>query len=153
METIPEITNPLGRSWQQPDLRKIKLNDEYAEMDEQTLQELLEYSRSMPTGVYEGKMWRAMSQEGWLLCWYAPSKNDENYCSVKRRRIQIVSRELGEHCQSCGRPYLLVWYASDLIWNKVIGSESGLRCPDCFNAECEKLGIFLRWTAEEQVKE
>jgi len=51
-----------------------------------------------------------------------------------------------EHCQSCGRPYELVWVAPDGIWEKIVQrGEAGLRCPDCFDRECREGGVLLIW--------
>jgi len=48
----------------------------------------------------------------------------------------------GERCQSCGRGYEIVWAAEDDLWNEVVGTSAGLRCPECFYAECVGRGIF-----------
>lgn len=61
---IPNITNPLGKHWQQPAKSKILLDEHNAVMSEYTLKQLLEYSASRPTGLYAGKMWRSVDREG-----------------------------------------------------------------------------------------
>jgi len=52
---------------------------------------------------------------------------------------------MSETCQACGRRYDLVWTADDEFWKAMIGTEAGLRCPDCFDALCRDRGVFLRW--------
>ena len=55
----------------------------------------------------------------------------------------------GEHCQSCGRGYSLVWTAPDAMWTAVTGrTEGGLRCPDCFDREAWATVGLLRWVPE-----
>lgn len=67
--------------------------------------ELKDYSATVPSGVYEGKMWKrndglyANSDAShfvtpkqptkWLLCWYGPSTNPDN-CVIDYREILIV---------------------------------------------------------------
>src|SRR3990172_4785731 len=67
---------------------------------------------------------------------------------LKERGYSICSysQNDGEHCQICGRPYLLVWNATDYLWHDIVSSdESGLLCPDCFDREARQRGIYLIW--------
>lgn len=73
LQIIPEMTNPLSRYWHQPPLDDIAVYDDIAIMDRDTLEGLPEYSMSIPTGTYEGKMWKRMDRKGWTLCWYKDS--------------------------------------------------------------------------------
>lgn len=68
---IPPITDPLGRHWSQPPRDRILVDDTHALMSQADFEQLPEYSRSVPTGAYAGKMWRCHFREGWFLCWYA----------------------------------------------------------------------------------
>jgi hypothetical protein len=98
---IPVITHPLGRSWRQPSLDHILVDDTHAVMSRCTFEELHEYSGTMPTGVYEGKMWRrhngiydraflaAGGKPNWTLCWYGPSDKPD-MCSINVRDILII---------------------------------------------------------------
>lgn len=83
--TIPPITHELGRYWEQPDRFEILVDDHHALMTKETFEKLHEYTSSIPTGAYEGKMWRSMQHDGikygilrtrpdkpWLLRWYGP---------------------------------------------------------------------------------
>lgn len=93
MKEIPEMTNPLGRYWDQPDRSKIIIDDKYAIMTEQTMNELKEYSTTNPSGVYEGKMWRSKFVENGktihYLHWYSNSEKP-NYCKHNVRNILIT---------------------------------------------------------------
>jgi hypothetical protein len=86
---IPPITDPLGASWKQPKRENILIDGTHAVMSVGDFNSLLEYSSSIPSGVYPGKMWRR--NDGlldrqylangrvpvWLLCWYAESKRHD----------------------------------------------------------------------------
>ena len=70
MSPIPVMTNPQGAYWRQPDPSKITFYRDRAYMTQQTFGELLNYSTTVPTGVYPGKMWRTYGRRGWQLCWW-----------------------------------------------------------------------------------
>lgn len=67
---IPPITDPLGRHWHQPDRERILIDETHAVMFESDLRMLKEYSTSRPSGVYTGKMWKALDDNQWWLAWY-----------------------------------------------------------------------------------
>jgi hypothetical protein len=85
---IPPMTHPLGSHWRQPSLAEIELDSSHALMSEKTFQELSEYSCSMPTGIYEGKMWKRIEKQSFLM-WYGQSEK-EGHCSINHREIIIV---------------------------------------------------------------
>lgn len=99
---IPAMTHPLSRHWDQPPAERVLVDDTHALMSPETFAALAEYSTSMPSGVYEGKMWkrrdgafeyaqrRRQEPPEWLLCWYGPGEAPET-CSVEWRRILVVS--------------------------------------------------------------
>jgi hypothetical protein len=99
---IPAMTNPQGRSWDQPTREAITIDEKYALMTDSTFRMLAEYSGTSPTGVYPGKMWRrhdgaydrrflaSGGQPKWLLCWYDVSPRGADWCSTKFREIIIV---------------------------------------------------------------
>ncbi len=90
MIELPTMTDPLSRSWDQPAADQMAVYDDIAIMDRSTLVLLPEYSMSIPTGVYDGKMWRcALGHDQWLLCWYGPSDDPER-CFVNRRPIRLI---------------------------------------------------------------
>lgn len=84
---IPEMVHPLGKAWSQPDRSKIKFSFGVAWVDQKTFDQLAEYSSSLPSGVYEGKMWRRKYVvNGFtknLLCWYDKSDKPDQ-CSIKK---------------------------------------------------------------------
>jgi len=87
---IPEITDLLGQYWEQPDTKEIRVFMKTAIMSERTLNKLHDYSRSQPSGVYPGKMWKtqdALSPSGWGLCWFSESKKGKDWCSNNYRKI------------------------------------------------------------------
>lgn len=79
--TIPPITEPMGRYWEQPDPSLIFIDGTHALMTRKTFDRLANYSASNPTGAYPGKIWRrhdgafdyAFRARGgrpvWMLCW------------------------------------------------------------------------------------
>lgn len=83
---IPEITDPLGRSWRQPPLDQIAVDDTHALMSETTFKQLAEYSTSMPTGVYVGKMWSAVIGGTPYLRWYGRCEKP-GHCSNNQREV------------------------------------------------------------------
>ena len=98
---IPEMTHKLGRYWDQPDRSEIEVDDSHAMMSQETLDKLSDYSLSIPTGAYEGKMWKSHKAvrrngdgwshgDGWLLRWFAPSTVDLEKVRVVTREILIV---------------------------------------------------------------
>lgn len=101
MTAIPPMTDPMGRNWDQPSPDLIEVDDVHALMTPATLKALLEYSSSIPSGVYEGKMWkrhdgvydavflRNGGKPKWLLCWYGPSADPEK-CSINSREVLLV---------------------------------------------------------------
>jgi len=92
---IPDITHPLGKNIVQPDKNKIVIDETHAIMSTKILNQLSEYSSSIPTGVYEGKMWKCNDRKGgWLLCWFGPSK-DPTMCSINNRKIIIDDLIIG----------------------------------------------------------
>ena len=88
-QIIPPITDLSGQSWKQPHRRYIELDKTHALMSEQTFKGLPEYSYTIPTGKYEGKMWRANKYGKWYLAWYGPAP-EPGYLSIEWREILIA---------------------------------------------------------------
>lgn len=109
---IPPITDPQGSGWDQPSTDRIAITDKYATMSKETFGELLDYSRSQPTGCYPGKMWRTMDESAtlikdgehkgkyrkgpdygkWFLAWFGEHE-DPKFCTNNYREI-IISENL-----------------------------------------------------------
>lgn len=96
---IPPMTHPDGKHWPQPALSEIVVTAKTATMSQDTLDELAEYSCSMPTGAYEGKMWKARQYKvddvdpHWALCWYGYSKIGPGHVSNNHRWVVIAEPE------------------------------------------------------------
>lgn len=86
---IPVITHPLGKAWDQPDKDNVLVDNKNALMSKKSFNELLEYSCSQPSGVYEGKMWKSQYNGTWYLKWFDFHSNPE-YVSTKSREIIIA---------------------------------------------------------------
>lgn len=90
MNTIPPITSEQGRGWRQPSTTHIDFDGDYALMPQWVFKELSEYSRSMPSGVYDGKMWKAQMKDGtWLLRWYEPC-DEPSKCACPSKILLVV---------------------------------------------------------------
>lgn len=84
------MTNPLGRFWEQPNLNEILIEDDNAIMTGITFSKLKNYSHSIPSGVYEGKMWRGVDRSGIdYLAWYGSSDNPDK-CSINHKVIILI---------------------------------------------------------------
>lgn len=96
---IPPITDPMGKSWNQPSLDRIEVGDEYATLSKKDLDSLPEYSSTLPSGVYPGKMWKRhdgvydpvckVEDRKWLLCWFGEVPGDPNKCSINHRSVLL----------------------------------------------------------------
>lgn len=100
---IPPITEPMGAHWRQPARDAILVDDVHAVMTELTFRQLAEYSCSMPSGVYPGKMWRRhdgahdprCTSPTWLLCWFSEGDSTDR-CRINYRPILLLQeRPLG----------------------------------------------------------
>ncbi|MFP3556375.1 hypothetical protein SB861_37530 [Paraburkholderia sp. SIMBA_049] len=88
---IPPITDPMGAYWAQPAIDDILVSNETAVMSLEAFDTLTEYSTTVPTGVYPGKMWKAEMTPGqWYLRWYGLVPGDDSKCSNNQRLIQIM---------------------------------------------------------------
>jgi hypothetical protein len=85
---IPPMVHPLGKQWNQPKLEDINMSGDFAVMSKKSFDELHNYTGSMPSGVYEGKMWRTETTDGWYLCWYVDIP--DNKCETKVKKIKIL---------------------------------------------------------------
>jgi hypothetical protein len=86
---IPPITDPMGKYWRQPDTSRILIDDTHALMEKSTFEALSEYSTTIPTGVYPGKMWRCHYLGTWFLRWFGEHE-DPSLCSNHHREIIVV---------------------------------------------------------------
>lgn len=90
---IPEMTDPLGRAWIQPARQDILVGDDTAIMTQATCDRLPDYSATLPSGVYPGKMWKRIEIDAATfaatayLGWYGADVNGR--CSIHWRKIVI----------------------------------------------------------------
>lgn len=90
LSAIPEMTDPLGKFWKQPSRGEIEIDDTHALMSSSAFKRLPEYSSSIPSGVYPGKMWRAQSDGGWWLRWFGTVDGRPDLCSNNQRQILVA---------------------------------------------------------------
>ena len=91
---IPPMTDPQGKYWDQPPRFDILMDDKHALMTQATFGKLQDYSSSIPTGAYPGKMWKRRNDfwdesQGWLLVWMDVHR-DPDTVSIHHRGILIV---------------------------------------------------------------
>lgn len=89
---IPKITDKLGDTWVQPSHSEIKFSsDGYAVITQDGVDQLVEYSTSIPSGVYAGKMWKRKDRfsDDEYLCWFQNSPSEPYCCEVKYRKILL----------------------------------------------------------------
>lgn len=90
---IPLMTDPLGAYWTQPSVYDIVVDDDCVLMSQSDFDKLSDYSRSQPSGVYDGKMWKSKYNNIWYLKWYGPHENPHlniDMCTVNHREIIIT---------------------------------------------------------------
>lgn len=90
MDVIPEMTDPRGKHWTQPDRQMIFIRGGVAHMTKQDFSKLSQYDTSMPSGVYPGKMWKRLEKDKFYLVWYEdkPESNGK-LCNIKYLPIQV----------------------------------------------------------------
>jgi hypothetical protein len=96
---VPPMVDPHGRYWEQPDPARMLIDDTHAVMTPAAFAELKEYSASIPSGVYVGKMWKRHdgvydprckpADYRWLLCWFGESERGPDYCTTNCREILV----------------------------------------------------------------
>lgn len=99
-DEIPPMTDPLGAHWKQPAREEILTDGKNAVMTKATFAKLAEYSATVPSGVYPGKLWKRHdgafdprcepSARRWLLVWFGVHSLPDR-CSINWREILIVS--------------------------------------------------------------
>jgi hypothetical protein len=89
---LPQMVHPLSKYWSQPSRHQVAVYDDIAIMDRSTLARMADYSLSIPTGAYEGKMWRQSNGGSWRFCWYGPS-DDPDKVSIHSRPIRLIRDE------------------------------------------------------------
>ena len=89
-QQLPAMTHPMSRHWQQPPTERVLVDDDHALMTTADFDQLLEYSSSIPTGTYPGKMWKRDEQGEWWLGWFSAHPTDPKLLRIHWRRILVV---------------------------------------------------------------
>ncbi len=102
---VPPITDPLGKSWDQPDPVGWKFTSTHVWMTRADFEKLKDYSATNPSGVYAGKMWRrhdgAFDPEWrakggkpeWILRWWGLC-DDPGHVSNEGRTILLLDANI-----------------------------------------------------------
>lgn len=92
--TIPPMTNSLGKHWVQPDPSGFVLDDDYVLMSKLDFDLLPDYTNSEPTGKYNGKMWKGQFKttkgKKWFLAWCHDENEVSNLICISYREILVV---------------------------------------------------------------
>lgn len=84
---IPEMTDPLGKHWNQPaDIRLAPMDDTHVILTNWQMGSLHRYDTSMPSGVYPGKCWLQTRGKVTRLVWYG-NDPDPAFCSNNYRVV------------------------------------------------------------------
>lgn len=86
---IPAMPAEWARYWQAPDRSEIVFQGADAVMTYKAFDRLLDYSDSVPTGVYDGKMWKARLDGNWYLRWYSTARSNPDKCIIHTRPIKL----------------------------------------------------------------
>lgn len=96
------MTDPMGRHWTQPPRERIEVDATHALMTEAIFKALPEYSTTIPSGVYPGKMWRRhdgahdfkrKTPSVWMLCWYGEERDGK--CEIHFREVLLADSAAG----------------------------------------------------------
>jgi hypothetical protein len=86
-------------------------------------------------------------QKGWYevrVGAYTTSRENADELAAQVRAALSRPQGRGIHpedsCQRCGGPNVS-WFASNALWNKVVGSPNGIWCPLCFIRAAEAAGV------------
>jgi hypothetical protein len=88
---IPPITDPQGKSWQQPpaDLMDFDTVPGHVIISHAAFKALARYDTTMPSGVYPGKMWKRDEGGVDLLVWFGIVPGKPDVCSIEHRIIML----------------------------------------------------------------
>lgn len=87
---IPPMDDTRSSFWQQPSRTEILVTGDHAAMTQAAFDQLSEYSRSMPSGVYPGKMWKLFTEDNTpYLCWYGIVADNPDVCSNNYRKVVL----------------------------------------------------------------
>lgn len=93
LNEIPEMTDPLGKHWEQPrDIRDAPMDAKLVLLTPRQFVDLLSYDSSMPSGVYPGKCWKRTNGGKTWLVWYGAAfmESGKEMCPIHCRAIEVV---------------------------------------------------------------
>lgn len=92
MNSIPPVTDELGKCWTQPDREQIDFSDGAAKISRDAFQQLMDYSYSIPSALYPGKMWKSyhFGVKLWFLSWVEQCANMPENIMVCHRVISLT---------------------------------------------------------------
>lgn len=94
VDVIPEMTDPLGRHWDQPDRQFLFFvgtgEEEVVHIGQKEFDQLAVYDTSMPSGVYPGKMWKRTNGDTTWLVWYGEVPGNPKLCSNNSCRLIVT---------------------------------------------------------------
>lgn len=88
---IPAMTDPMGKHWDQPAyIRMAPMDATHVVLTTKQIAGLLEYSRSLPSGKYDGKCWLSIDRDAtkWLR-WYEPDAEPGMIAIASRIIIEV----------------------------------------------------------------
>jgi len=88
---IPPMTHAYGSCWQQPPTHLILIDDTHAVMYRIVFEKLMDYTRSQPSALYNGKVWKGQCLSEGTMKWFLFYCLNEN---VKANEIDIANREI-----------------------------------------------------------
>lgn len=92
MNSIPPMTDELGKCWTQPDREQIDFSDGAAKLSQAAFEKLLDYSYSIPSALYPGKMWKSyhFGLKLWFLSWVESATDAPGAIVVHNRVISLT---------------------------------------------------------------
>jgi hypothetical protein len=91
---IPELKSPYSTPPKQPaDIRLAPMDDTHVVLTRRQIAGLLEYSTTLPSGVYPGKVWKAIDASGTILLrWYGVCPEAPDTHCTNNQRIVLIGR-------------------------------------------------------------
>ena len=90
--SIPAMTDPLGRHWRQPaDIRSAPMDEAHVLLTPAQVAGLSSYDSSIPSGVYPGKCWLRHQGDQTLLAWFGDEREDRR-CPIMFREALVIAQ-------------------------------------------------------------
>ena len=86
---IPMRTDPLRDHWDQPSHSDLFFTEEEVIVSRWAFNVLKEYSSTIPSGAYPGKMWKCHYDGQWELCWFGIHLTDDKLVTINRMPLIV----------------------------------------------------------------